>query len=262
MQRGKALLVIKMRALVLFAAVYISVVSRALTGEPANRTCEDFCFALKDAQTSNRNLTRALEGCCSEATSCVLPASFHNVSCAVELLDVCNSGNTSSVNLTRLTRLGQFCCGNLSSSGKRKEVQKNRSCFRNISVDWIEEKFWSERDQELLMTWNGTRWNFLLKTASQICLNASKSFIKSVVKIKFRYPIFTKREYYEKKFVHGFYAPAAYLVMIKEHHDMIMVLGESAKHLWPTVIICVTWTLISGVIIWLLVSYFIPSFDK
>lgn len=262
MQRGKVVLVvIKMSALVVFAAVYISVVSEALTREPANRTCKDFCFALKNAQRSNRNLTRALEGCCSEATSCVLPASFHKVSCAVELLDECNSDNRSSANLTRL---GQLCCGNLSSYGKRKEGEKNRSCFQNISVEWNEneneKKFWFVRDQEPLMIWKGKRWNFLLKMASQMCLNVKNSSIKSIV--KYQYPIFIKREYYEKKFVHGFYAPAAYLVMLKRHHNMIIVLGESAKHLWLTVSICITWTLISGVIIWLLVSYFILSFDK
>ena len=81
---------------------------------------------------------------------------------------------------------------------------------------------------------------------------------------KFKYPIFAKREIYEKKFVHGFYALMSYLVMTKGDHDMLTILGESVKHLWVTLCICVTWTLISGVIIWLLVSLvtLLRLFDK
>lgn len=257
MQRGKVVFTphVKMRAIALFA-VFCTSFGVVLTGEPANNTCKGFCFALKKAGTSSLRLARVLEGCCSEAAACVLPANFHDVSCTVELLDVCNSENRSTANLTRVQ---QLCCGNLSSYGG--EEKKRRNCFRNISVDWKEKRFWSVRGREPLMVWKAKRWAFLLKMASQMCLNERKSFTPSPVKIKYQYPIFTKQEYYKKKFVHGFYAPPAYLVMMKRHHDMIMVLGESAKHLWVTVSICIMWSLISGVIIWLLVSYFKILFD-
>lgn len=249
-----------MKTTVLFAAVCILLVE-VLSGKPVNNIWKDFCFAQKEARISiNGNVATAFEGFCREATSCVLPARFYNVSCAKELLDVCNieSEKRSTANLTRVQ---QMCCGNLGSYRNRKEAEKDRICFRNISVDWNEKHFWPVRSQEPLMTWKEKRWAFLLKMASQKCLNESESFTPSSAKLKYQYPIFTKQEYYNKKFVQGFHAPSAYLVMMKGHHDMMMVLTESAEHLWVTVIICITWTLISGVIIWLLVSYLTLLFD-
>lgn len=250
MQRGRLVFTpqFKMRAVALFA-VFCTSFGEVLTRKPVNNACKGFCFAQEKAGTSSLRLARALEGCCNEATACVLPAHFHNVSCTVELLDVCNSENRSTANLTRVK---QSCCGNLGSYGEEKK--RRRNCFRDISVKWKENRFWSLRSQEPLMIWKGKHWAFLLKMASQMCLNERKLFTPSSVKIKYQYPIFTKQEYYRKKFVHGFYAPAAYLVKMKGQHDMIMVLSESAKHLWVTVCICITWSLISGVIIWLLVS--------
>lgn len=185
----------------LLATIGVIVVIHA-EPERVNNTCEEFCCMQKKlAQTSNRNLTRALECCCSKA----------------------------------------------------KSAEKRREYFLNISVDWKEERFWrSVLDREPTKKWNVTHWKFFLKMASQKCLNDTTVLTPSLV-VKFKYPVFIKRGNNEK-LVYRFYAPAAYLVMRKGEHDLFTSVAESVDHLWLTVCICVTWTLISGVIIWLLVS--------
>lgn len=241
-----------MRSIALFAAVCSIVVCEG-------NTCKELCHMQKEAQATNFNLTRALEGCCDEATACVLPARFYNDSCVNELLDVCNSESRSAVNLT-WTR--HFCCGNWNSNETGTEFNEPRKCVKNISVGWNDERFWPVRDQTSKIKWNEKHWTFLLKIATLVCLKGRTSLTPSSVTITYKYPIFTERENYEKRFVHAFYAPAAYLVMKKGDHDMLTILGESVKHLWVTLCICITWTVISGIIIWLLVSLVTLLFDK
>ena len=252
-----------MRNIALFAALCSIVVCETQKGEfLGNNTCQALCHMQKKGQATNVNLMRALKGCCHETTACVLPAHFYNLSCVKELMDVClNFEERSASKLTWRTQ--HLCCGNFTSNETGREFKGSRKCFKNISVDWNNETFdWNNEtffldgDQQPLLKWKREHWKFVLKMSTQTCLNSTKriSLTPSSVVIKFKYPIFTKRENYEKKFVHGFYAPVSYLVMKKGDHDMLTILGESVKHLWVTLCICITWTLISGVIIWLLVS--------
>ena len=245
-----------MRSTALFAAVCSLVVFEIQVGELLNSTstCQKLCHMQKKAQETSFNLTRASKGCCDEVTACALPAHFYNASCVKELMDVCNSEDQSVPNLTRTQH---FCCGNLNCNETGREFKGPRKCFANISVDWNDERFWSVRNHEKpIFKWNRMRWEFFLKMSTQACMDSTErtALTPSSAAIKFKYPIFAKRENYEKKFVHAYHAPAAYLVMRKEDHDMLTILGESVKHLWVPLCICITWTAISGVIIWLLVS--------
>ena len=95
-----------MRSITLFAAVCSIVVCeiKTVTGEGLNNACQKLCHDRKKAQAVN--LTRA---CCDEASECVLPAHFYNISCVKKLMDVCNfTENGSAANLTWIQ---PFCCG-------------------------------------------------------------------------------------------------------------------------------------------------------
>ena len=173
-------------------------------------------------------------------------------------MDVCNSAEKRSA--ANLTWIQDLCCENLDSNETGRGFQRSHNCFKNISVDWNDERFWTVHDQKPIFKWNRRHWKFFLKMSTQTCLNSTET--PSSVTIKFKYPIFAKRENYEKRFVHAFYAPPSYLVVKKGDHDILSILGESVKNLWVTLCICITWTLISGVIIWLLVSLVIRLFDK
>ena len=242
----------RMRSIALFAALCSVVVCETQTGEFLNNSCQTLCHMQKEAgQAANVNLTRALKGCCDEATSCDLPARFHNLPCVEELMDVCLNQSTS--NLTRRTQ--HLCSGNLNSNETGGEFKGSRKCFKNISVDWnnIDGKVFPVRHQKLLHKWKRKDWEFVLKMSTQTCAERI-SLTPSSVAIKFKYPVFAKRENYDKKFVHAFYAPVSYLATKKGDHDLLTALGEAVKHLWVILGICFTWTLISGIIIWLLVS--------
>jgi len=103
----------------------------------------------------------------------------------------------------------------------------------------------------LIQKWEKENWEFFLKMATQFCLNnGSKSLEKSSV--KFKYPFYTKPENYNKQIVYGYCPPPAFLVMNREQHATFTVVSDSFKNLWLTMFLCVTWTLISGVIIWML----------
>ena len=251
-----------MRSIALLAAICSIVVCEIKTGEGLNNAYQKLCRDVrKKAQAPNVNLTRVLDDCCDEASECVLPAHFYNVSCVKKLMDVCSSAENGLA--SNLTWIQPLCCGNLDSEEAGRRFKGSRKCFKNISVDWEDKKFWNVPDQPIFK-WNPKLWEFFLKMATQTCLNSTEraSLTPSSVKIKFKYPIFAKRENYEKRFVHAVDTPASYLVMKKGDHDMLTILGESVKHLWVTLCLCITWTLISGVIIWLLVSLVVRLFDK
>ena len=240
-----------MRSIALFAAL-CSVAVCETQKEFLNNSCETLCHMQKKAgKETNVNLTIPLKGCCDDAASCVLPARFYNLPCVKELMDICLNQSTS--NLTWRTQ--HLCSGNLNSNETGREFNRSRKCFKNISVDWnnINEKVLPVRHQKLLHKWKREDWEFVLKMSTQTCAERI-SMTPSSVAIKFKYPSFAKRENYDKKFVHAFYAPVSYLAMKKGDHDMLTVLGEAVNHLWVTLSIGITWMLISGVIIWLLVS--------
>ena len=249
-----------MRSIALFAAVCSVVVCDIQRGD----ACQKLCRVRQEAKATNVNLTRALKGCCDEASKCVLPVHFYNILCVKELMDVCNSAEERSA--ANLASIQHLCCGNLDSDETGRGFNGSRKCFKNISVDvdWNDERFWTVRDEKPIFKWNRKHWEFFLNMSTQTCLNSTErtSLTPFSVTIKFKYPIFAKQENYEKRFVHAVYAPPSYLVMKKEDHDILTILGESVKHLWVTLCICITWTMISGVIIWLLVSLVIRLFDK
>lgn len=249
---------------VAFLAAVCSIVVCEIQGNSGklfdnSSACRKLCHTQKEAKV------KALRGCCDEATACVLPGHFYNVSCVKELLNVCNAENQSAHNLTKTQHL---CCGNVFNETGR-EFKGPRKCFRNIFVNWTDNMFqWPVRNRNLkpIFKWKRKHWEFFLKMATQVCLDSrektSSGLTPSSVAIKFTYPAFAKRENYEKTLVHAVYAPASYLVMRKGDHDMLTILGESAKHLWVTLCICITWAVISGVIIWLLVSLIFSLFYK
>lgn len=187
------------------------------------------------------NSTRsAFEDCCTKAESYILPGPFYGDSCTTEFVKYCTSENKSTSNSASVQKI---CC-------KRQDCSNKTPTQHNISFNWNERRFWPKRAPN---EWNLTQGKLFLIMATQGCLN-NKIKPTSVTLVRYRYPVHTDLETYKKKFVHGFYLPAAYLVMKKENHDILTVVSDSFKHLWPTVCICVAWTLISGIIIWLLVS--------
>ena len=105
------------------------------------------------------------------------------------------------------------------------------------------------------VAWKKETWSFFLKMVSQNCLN------KSTVggppdKIKYRYPYYTKDRGRDDT-VFSYESPPAYLVEEKESFSMFTVVGSSFSRMWATLLLCVIWSLISGVIIWILVSKYI-----
>ena len=195
--------------------------------------CKKFCC--------ENNSSISLQNCCSEATTHLLPPRFYNSKFMHQLLQLC--GNESKIDEMEKKQENITCSINCS------EIASNISPSTNISVKWKKTFIWPEEDR-----WPKDRGNFILKMISHFCVNKTKAPLQCP--ITYRYPVFTGKEHFEKeRFVCGLNAPAAYLVMKEaKYHILTVAVYRSAKDLWPTTCICVAWTLISGVIIWLLVS--------
>ena len=183
-----------------------------------------------------------ISDCCSEATTHLLPPQFYKAKCVHQLLKRC--ANESKIVAMEEKQKIKINCG-ISCS----KIASNTSPSANISVEWKKTIIWPEEDR-----WSKDRGNFILKMISHFCVNKTKAPLQCP--ITYRYPVFTGKEHFKKeRFVCGLNAPAAYLVMKEAKYDILTVaVYRSAKDLWPTTCICVAWTLISGVIIWLLVS--------
>ena len=207
--------------------------------------CGDVCC--KNA--SIINLTEAFKNCCKEAEECLLPKQFYDFSCRLQIMDSClkNQANTSAIKQIRTE-----CCRNYFPCPENSSA--TQSCTKRldeIKVKWKEVKFKTEYDLV-----GGARkketWSFFLKMASQKCLKNKLTDRRLSVTIL--YPYYTNDK---SETVFGYESPPAYLVEQKQSFTMFTVVGSSFSRMWVPLFLCVIWSLISGVFIWLMVSKYL-----
>ena len=206
--------------------------------------CGDFCC--KNASTIN--LTEAFTTCCKEAKNCLLPNQFYNFSCRLQIMDSClgNQTNTSAIKQIQTECCTDFSCNN--SATQRESCTKR---LDQIRVKWKEVNFKTKYDlvQE---AWKKETWSFFLKMASQKCLKKlPERRPRSVI---IWYPYYTNDK---SETVFGYESPPAYLAQQKQSFTMFTVVGSSFSRMWVTLFLCVAWSLISGVFIWLMVSKYL-----
>ena len=208
--------------------------------------CKDVCC--KNASTIN--LTEALTTCCKEAEDCLLPNQFYNDSCREQIMDWClkNQANTSAIKQIRTV-----CCRNDFTCPENNSVTQRKSCTKRldeIRVKWKEVNFKTKCDlvQE---AWKKETWSFFLKMASQKCLKKLPERRRSVI---IWYPYYTNDK---SETVFGYESPPAYLAEQKQSFTMFTVVRSTFSRMWVTLFLCVVWSLISGVFIWLMVSKYL-----
>ena len=209
--------------------------------------CGDFCC--KNA--SNITLTEAFNKCCKEAEECLLPKKFYNVSCRLQIIDSClgNQSNTSAIK-----QIQTECCGDVSCNENNFATQ-SKNCTKRFAIKVKWEKVNFEAKYDLLeREWKKEKWSFFLKMVSQNCLDTS-TVGRRPGEITYTYPYYTAED--GKRAVFSYGSPPAYLVNEKESFTMFTVVGSSFNRMWATLLLCVIWSLISGVIIWILVSKYI-----
>ena len=214
--------------------------------EKVIRGCKDVCC--KNASTIN--LTEALTTCCKEAEECLLPKQFYDVSCMSQIMDWCQK-NHASTNATKQVRT--VCCRNDFTCSENNSTTQRKSCTKRldqIRVKWKEVNFKTKYDlvQE---AWKKETWSFFLKMASQKCL---KKLPDGGLSVKIWYPYYTNDK---SETVFGYESPPAYLAEKKQSFIMFTVVGSSFSRMWVTLFLCVTWSLISGVFIWLMVRKYL-----
>ena len=198
------------------------------------------CKELYNATSASINLT-AFQQFCYEAEKCGLPTQFYKISCTKQIIDFC-ARNRSRINAATIK---SDCCKNLT----KKVSTASSKCFK-INVAWGRVKF--EKKYDLVEgAWKKETWSFFLKMASQKCLNKARM---RPVNISYTYPYYTNTE---RKTVFSYKSPLAYLVAERQSFSMFTVVYASFSRMWITLLLCVMWTLISGVIIWLLVSKYL-----
>ena len=209
--------------------------------EKVIRGCKDVCC--KNASTIN--LTEALTTCCKEAEECLLPKQFYDVSCMKQLMDWClkKQANTSLIKQIRTE-----CCGDFSCPKNNRRKCKKR--FK-IKVRWDKVNFKTKYDL-VEGPWKKENWSFFLKMASQKCLKELPDGRPRSVIIW--YPYYTNDK---SKTEFGYESPPAYLAQQKQSFTMFTVVASSFSRMWVTLVLCVTWSLISGVFIWLTVSKYL-----
>ena len=205
------------------------------------RGCKDVCC--KNASTIN--LTEALTTCCKEAEECLLPKQFYDVSCMSQIMDWCQK-NQANTNATKQVRTE--CCGDFSCPKNNRRKCKKR--FK-IKVRWDKVNFKTKYDL-VEGPWKKENWSFFLKMASQKCLKKLPDGRPRSVIIW--YPYYTNDK---SKTVFGYESPPAYLAQQKQSFTMFTVVASSFSRMWVTLFLCVTWSLISGVFIWLMVSKYL-----
>ena len=201
------------------------------------------CKELCNPTNASINLTKAFQQCCKEAQECFLPKQFYKFSCRQLIIDSC-ARNGSQRNAPTIK---SDCCKN-----NFRALQNNGSKCRFINVTWGRVKFQTKYDL-VEGAWKKETWSFLLKMVSQKCLK-DLHVRQRPVNILYTYPYYTNDE---SKTVFSFKSPMAYLVVEKQSFSMFTVVYASFSRMWITLLLCVTWTLISGVIIWLLVSKYL-----
>ena len=205
--------------------------------------CGDFCY--KNA--SIINLTEAFKNCCKEAEECLLPKKFYTLPCWLQIMDsfVGNQANTSAIKQIQTKCCTDFSCNNSATQGE--------SCTKRldqIRVKWKEVNFKTKYDL-VEEAWKKETWSFFLKMASQKCLKKLPDKRRSVI---IWYPYYTNDK---SKTVFRYESPPAYLAEQKQSFTMFTVVGSSFSRMWVTLFLCVTWSLISGVFIWLMVSKYL-----
>ena len=223
------------------ALVFIIILVSGDSGNDVTKRVIIGCKELCNSTSASINLTKAFQQCCNESQECVLPMQFYNVSCRKQIIDSCAS-NGSQINATTIK---SKCCKDGPENEFRAQ-KKNGSKCRFINVRWGRVKF--EKKYDLIEgAWKKEAWTFFLKMVSQKCLKEQRR----PVNILYTYPYYTNDK---SKTVFSYKAPLAYLVEEKQSFSMFTVVYASFSRMWITLFLCVTWTLISGVIIWLLVS--------
>ena len=198
------------------------------------------CKELCNPTSGSINLTKAFQQCCNESQECVLPMQFYNFSCRKQIIDSCTR-NGSQINATTIK---SKCC-KYDFRAQKNSVSK----CRFINVRWGRVKF--EKKYDLIEgAWKKEAWTFFLKMVSQKCLKEQRR----PVNILYTYPYYTNDK---SKTVFSYKSPLAYLVVEKQSFSMLTVVYASFSRMWIILLLCVTWTLISGVIIWLLVSKYL-----
>ena len=206
--------------------------------------CGDFCC--KNA--SIINLTEAFKNCCKEAEECLLPKKFYTLPCWLQIMDSClgNQTNTSAIKQIQTECCTDFSCNNSATQGE--------SCpkrLEQIRIKWKEVNFKTKYDL-VEEAWKKETWSFFLKMASQKCLKKLPERRPPSVIIS--YPYYTNDK---SETVFGYESPPAYLAQQKQSFTMFTVVASSFSRMWVTLFLCVTWSLISGVFIWLMVSKYL-----
>ena len=201
------------------------------------------CKELCNSTNASINLTKAFQQCCEEAQECFLPKQFYKFSCREQIIDFC-ARNRSQINATTIK---SECCKNVTE----KDSTARSKCFK-INVTWGRVKFQTKYDL-VEGAWKKEAWSFFLKMVSQKCLKDLHDRQRPV-NILYTYPYYTNDE---SKTVFSYKSPMAYLVVEKQSFSMFTVVYASFSRMWITLLLCVMWTLISGVIIWLLVSKYL-----
>jgi len=205
------------------------------------------CKELCNTNNASINLTEAFQQCCNEAEEYVLPMQFYNFSCRKQIIESCAS-NGSQI---KATTIKSECCKNVTENDFTARRNTSSEC-PFINVTWGRVKFETKYDL-VEGAWKKETWSFFLKMVSQKCLKNS-TVRRGPVNISYTYPYYTNNK---NKTVFGYNSPLAYLVEEKQSFSIFTVVYASFSRMWITLLLCVMWTLISGVIIWLLVSKYL-----
>ena len=256
--------IIPVLAIILSVGLTLSAAGKPrLDRPPPSPACEKVCCMLNEWRRSKTpnvlNLSTEFDQCCKNATKCFLgDSAFYNASCIEQFLKFCTLSQPTTISRENLTSWEKQCCIKMncnktankgSHSDGNSRTSRTSACF-NITATWTNAKtdLLPKHDQ-LFQNWTMDNWTFFLKMASQSCLYTNRKTVKN--SFTYRYPFYAKQE---SKIVYGYEAPPAFLIMKKRPHGLLTAVGNSLKNLWISMLLWVTWTLISGVIIWLLVS--------
>ena len=209
--------------------------------------CRDFCCQ----NASDITLTEAFNKCCKEAEECLLPKKFYTPPCMLRIMD---SFVRSQANTSAIKQIQTECCTDFSCP-KNNRITHRKKCTKRFKINVKWEKVSFEAKYDLVeRTWKKEKWSFFLKMVSQKCLDKSTLRWRPD-EITYTYPYYTANG--SGRTVFRYETPPAYLVHEKEYFTMFTVVGSSFNRMWVTLFLCVIWSLISGVIIWILVSKYI-----
>ena len=166
----------------------------------------------------------------------------------LQIMDSClgNQTNTSAIKQIQTNCCTDVSCNNSATQGE----SCTKRLDRQIRVKWKEVNFKTKYDL-VEEAWKKETWSFFLKMASQKCLKKLPNGRRSVI---ISYPYYTN---VKSETVFGYESPPAYLAQQKQSFTMFTVVASSFSRMGVTLFLCVTWSLISGVFIWLMVSKYL-----